>query len=192
MLSFASRHLSHLKQEVTMTLSARYALAFFVNVVLPTAAYRVALPHTGLLGALLASAVPLIAWIGVDLLRYRHFDALSALVLASIVMSLLIFASGAADALRAAREPLVSGIVGLSFLLSLLLNRPLVFYLARSTLSRERQGREYEFDVMWQACAALAASIRLMTTVWGVGLVGETIVRIWLICCMAIQNADAL
>jgi hypothetical protein len=167
-----------LKQEVTMIPSARYALAFFVNVVLPTTAYRIALPHVGLLGALLASTVPLLVWIGVDLLRYRHFDALSALVLASIAMSLLIFASGAADALRAAREPLVSGIVGLSFLLSLLLDRPLVFYLARSTLSRERQGREAEFDALWLSRPALARSIRVMTAVWGVGLVCENVVRL--------------
>jgi hypothetical protein len=189
MLSFASRHLSHLKQEVTMTLSARYALAFFVNVVLPTAAYRIALPHTGLLGALLASAVPLIVWIGIDLLRYRHFDALSALVLASIAMSLLIFASGAADALRAAREPLVSGIAGLSFLVSLLLDRPLVFYLARSTLSRERQGREAEFDAMWLSRPVLARSIRLMTAVWGIGLVCENVARLAVV--LSFDSADA-
>lgn len=49
---------------------------------LPWLAYRLALPHGGQLGALLASAVPLIAWMSWDLLRYRHFDALSAIVLA--------------------------------------------------------------------------------------------------------------
>jgi hypothetical protein len=161
--------------------SARYALAFFVNVLLPAAAYRIALPHAGLLGALLASAVPLLVWIGIDLLRHRHFDALSALVLASIAMSLLIFASGAADAVRTAREPLVSGIVGVFFLLSLLLRRPLVFYLARSTMSREHQGREAEFDAMWLSRPALARSIRLMTIVWGVGLVFENVVRLGMV-----------
>lgn len=172
-----------------MILSVRYASAFVVNVVLPTAAYRIALPHVGLLGALLASAVPPLVWIGIDLVRYRHFDALSAMVLASIAMSLLIFASGPGAALRAAREPLVSGIVGVFFLLSLLLRRPLVFYLARSTMSRERQGSEIEFDARWQKRPTLARSIRLMTAVWGVGLVCENLARLWVV--LSFDSDDA-
>ena len=107
--------------------SARYALAVVVNVLLPAAAYRLALPHYGLLGALLASTVPLLAWMAIDLLRFRHFDALSALVLASIAMSLLILVSAPMQWLRSTREPLVSGVIGLFFLLSLPLRRPLVF-----------------------------------------------------------------
>jgi hypothetical protein len=169
--------------------SLRYALAFVVNVVLPATAYRIALPHVGLLGALLASSIPLLAWMGVDLMRFRHFDALSALVLAGIAMSLLIFASGAADALRVTREPLVSGIIGVFFLLSLGLRRPLVFYLARSTLSREQQGREAEFDAMWQTRPALARSIRLMTIVWGIGLVCENVARLWVV--LSFDGEDA-
>jgi hypothetical protein len=169
--------------------SVRYTLALAVNVVLPAAAYRIALPHFGLLGALVASSIPLLVWMVVDFVRFRHFDALSGLVLASIAMSLLIFASGGAGWLRTARDPLVSGIVGVFFLLSLLLHRPLVFYLARSTLSRERQGRESEFDTMWQTRPALARSIRLMTAVWGIGLVSENVARLWVVWCLAYEDA---
>jgi hypothetical protein len=169
--------------------SARYVLAFIVNVVLPAAAYRIAFPHYGLINALIASTLPLLVWIAIDLLRFRHFDALSALVLAGIVMSLLVLVSGSAPWLREAREPMVSGIIGMFFLLSLATDRPLVFYLARSTLSRERSGREREFDMMWQTRPTLVRSIRLMTVVWGVGLVGETVVRLSITCCMVDQNA---
>ncbi|NIE62606.1 VC0807 family protein [Burkholderia sp. Ax-1719] len=160
--------------------SLRYATAFVVNVVLPTAAYHLALPHVGLMGALFASALPLIAWMGFDFLRFRHTDALSAVVLAGITLSLLILASQPANWLRAAREPLVSGVIGLLFLGSLALRRPLMFYLARSTLSREHKGREVEFDAMWTSRPALARSIRLMSAVWGITLVGETAVRLWI------------
>ncbi|CAB3752983.1 VC0807 family protein [Paraburkholderia solisilvae] len=170
--------------------SVRYTLAIAVNVVLPAAAYRIALPHVGLVSALLASSIPLLVWMAIDFVQFRHFDALSALVLASIAMSLLIFASGVGGWLRAAREPLVSGIVGLFFLLSLLLHRPLVFYLARSTLSRERQGREFEFDTMWHSRPALARSIRLMTAVWGAGLVCENIARLWVVSGIAGEDGQ--
>jgi hypothetical protein len=160
--------------------SLRYAAALVVNVLLPTAAYRVALPHVGLIGALLASTLPLIAWMGFDFLRFRHVDALSAVVLAGIALSLLILVSQPTDWLRAVREPLVSGVIGVLFLGSLALRRPLVFYLARSTLSREHSGREIEFDAMWTERPTLARSIRLMTLVWGVALVGENVLRFWI------------
>ncbi|WP_322092143.1 VC0807 family protein [Paraburkholderia bannensis] len=164
--------------------SARYVLAFTVNVALPMLAYRLALPRWGLEGALIASALPLLAWIGFDFVRLRHFDALSAIVLAGLAMSLLLLASPAGLWLRETREPLIGGLIGVLFLLSLALDRPLVFYLARSTLARERQGREREFDEMWQTRPALVKSIRLMTAVWGLGLVTENAIRAWMVGAM--------
>jgi hypothetical protein len=160
--------------------SKRYVFAFVINVAMPALAYRIAMTRFSVEGALVASALPLIAWILIDLLRYRHFDALSAIVLAGILLSLMVFATGADHWLRQAREPAVSGIIGVMFLLSLWLDRPLVFYLARSTMSRERQGREAEFDDMWRSRPALVRSIRLMTVVWGIGLVGENLARLWI------------
>ena len=178
--------------DAPMIPSARYALAFVVNVALPVLAYRIGYVHYGLPGGLIASAIPLLAWISIDLVRFRHFDALSAVFLAGIAMSLLVLVSGASRWVGEAREPLVSGIIGVLFLLSLLMDRPLVFYLARSTVARERSGREREFDMMWQTHPALVKSIRLMTAVWGLGLVGENVVRLWMTCCMAGQHGHLL
>jgi hypothetical protein len=158
--------------------SARYAFAILINVLLPMAAYRLALGHYGIAGALLASMAPVLVWLGIDLARFRHFDALSALVLAGLVLSFLLLVLKPSQWLVDLREPVVSGFIGAMFLVSLLWRRPMVFYLARSTMSRERQGRELEFDAMWQNRPALVRSIRLMTLVWGIGLVAENIVRL--------------
>jgi hypothetical protein len=74
----------------------RYLSALCINVLLPWLAYRLALPFWGYADALALSALPLIAWIAWDYARLRHVDALSALVLASIVLSLgLTLLSGA-------------------------------------------------------------------------------------------------
>jgi len=172
--------------------SARYVLAFVINVALPAVSYRMAFPNWGLVGALIASSVPLLAWITFDFVRLRHFDALSAIVLASLAMSLLLLISPVGRWLRDAREPLVGGFVGVLFLLSLTVNRPVVFYLARSTLAREKPGRERDFDDMWQSRPALARSIRLMTAVWGIGLVGENVVRLYIVGHVVGHDADRL
>ncbi|SAL13387.1 putative membrane protein [Caballeronia peredens] len=168
----------------------RYAFAILINVILPWVAYRLTLPHFGMEGALLASAAPLCLWLGIDFIRFSHFDALSAIVLAGILMSLLVLALQPATWLLKSREPLISGAIGFLFLLSLLLRRPLVFYLARSTLSRERQGRELDFDVMWQSRPKLMKSVRLMTAVWGIGLVIENILRLAVIDRFSVDEAE--
>jgi hypothetical protein len=155
----------------------RYLSALLINVALPWLAYRLAFPHWGLTGALLASALPLVAWIGWDFTRHRHFDALSAIVLAGIVLSLLALAIGGDVRLRPLEDPMVSGMIGAAFLVSLALRRPLVFYLARSTISREDPRGAAVFEQQWRDRPTLAAYIRLMTIVWGVGMLGENILR---------------
>lgn len=160
-----------------MKLRLRHLTALIVNVAFPWVAYRLAFPHWGQLGALLASALPLIAWMTWDLLRYRHFDALSGIVLAGIALSLIAIAVTRNSRIRAFEDPMVSGMVGASFLVSLTLRRPLVFYLARSTMAREDHRSAESFEKHWRERPTLAAYIRLMTLVWGVGMTGENILR---------------
>jgi hypothetical protein len=155
----------------------RYLSALLVNVALPWLAYRLAVPHWGLQGGLIASALPPIAWITWDLVRYRHVDALSALVLAGIALSLVALVAGGDVHLKSIEDPMVSGMIGASFLASLALPRPLVFYLARSTMSREDPRSASLFERHWRERPTLAAYIRLMTIVWGIGMLGENILR---------------
>lgn len=155
----------------------RYLCALVINVALPWLAYRFAFPHWGVLGALAASALPVIAWMSWDLLRYRHFDALSAIVLVGIVLSLIALAASGNARTRALAEPMVSGMIGAAFLVSLALPRPLVFYLARSTMAREDHRGVESFERHWRERPTLAAYIRLMTLVWGIGMTGENILR---------------
>jgi hypothetical protein len=164
-----------------MKLRLRHLSALIVNVACPWLAYRLAFPHWGQLGALVASALPLIAWMTWDLARYRHFDALSAQVLIGIVLSLIAIAVSGDSRILQFEDPMVSGMIGASFLVSLALPRPLVFYLARSTMSREDHRSAESFEKHWRERPFLAASIRLMTLVWGVGMIGENILRTLLV-----------
>lgn len=155
----------------------RYLCALIVNAALPWLAYRLAFPHWGHLGALAASALPLLAWMSLDLLRYRHFDSLSAIVLVGIVLSLIVVSAGGDRLIRQVEDPMVAGMIGVSFLVSLALPKPIVFYLARSTMSREDPRSAELFVKHWHERPKLAAYIRLMTLVWGLGMTGENIVR---------------
>lgn len=171
-----------------MKLRPGFVLELVVNFLLPWLAYRLALPHLGETGALIASAVPPIVWSLIELIRFRRVDALSMMVVAGIVLSVAVMALGGTPRMLLLRESLVSGAVGVVFLLSLPMRRPLIFYLARATVAREMEGGAARFEALWRERPALVSAMRLMTLVWGVGLTGETALRAWMALTWPIER----
>ena len=171
-----------------MKLRPGFVLELAVNFLLPWLAYRFALPHLGETGALIASAVPPIVWSLIELLRFRRVDALSVMVVAGIVLSIAAMALGGSPRMLLLRESLVSGAVGVVFLLSLPMRRPLIFYLARATVAREMEGGAERFEALWRERPALVSAMRLMTLVWGLGLTGETALRAWMALTWPIER----
>ncbi|QIE27889.1 hypothetical protein SBC1_60000 (plasmid) [Caballeronia sp. SBC1] len=163
-----------------MNIRARYLSAICINVLLPWLAYHLAYPQWGHLGALAASTLPLIAWMTWDLLRFSHFDALSAIVLVGTLFSLVVSFFIDNPHTRLFEEPIISGLIGIAFLISLAFAKPIVFYLGRSTIAREQDGGTAKFDQWWRDNPDLVAAIRKMTLVWGAGLTAENAVRLLL------------
>lgn len=155
------------------------------NFLLPWLCYRWALPQWGETGGLIASSLPPLLWSGIELLRFRRIDALSLLVLGGILLSLLAMLMGGSPRVLLMRESLLSGLVGVVFLLSLLFGKPLVFYLARATVARESAAGVQGFESRWQE-AAFRRGIRLMTLWWGAGLTLETALRALMVCTMPV------
>src|ERR1700744_4711 len=159
-----------------------------VNFLLPWLAYRFTLPHLGEPGPLIASAVPPIVWSLIELARFRRIDALSVVVVAGIVLPVAAMALGGSPRMLLLRESLVSGAIGVLFLLSLPMRRPLIFYLARATVAREMEGGAAHFEALWRERPGLAPAMRAMTLVWGVGLTAETALRAWMALTWPIER----
>src|ERR1700760_4195238 len=102
-----------------MKIRPGFVLELAVNFLLPWLAYRLALRGVGDTGALIASAVPPLVWSTIELARFRRVDALSVMVVAGIALSVAAMALGGSPRMLLLRESLVSGAVGLVFLLSL-------------------------------------------------------------------------
>ncbi len=150
-----------------------------VNLALPWMAYTLAEPRWGELGGLIASAIPPLLWSLGELLRHRRLDALSVLVLVGIAMSLVGLALGGDARILLVRESLASGAIGVAFLVSLLFEKPLIFYLARATMARE-QDDAHEVIAAWWASPGARRAVSVMTAVWGSGLAAEAALRAWL------------
>ncbi len=123
--------------------------------------------------ALIASAVPPLLWSGYELAKTRRLDAVSLLVVASIVFTVAATALGGSARLIQIRDALVTGAVGVLFLASLLLEKPLIFYLARATSARNTAQGAEQFEMLWRQ-PNIRQTFRVMTAVWGVGLILQT------------------
>ncbi len=129
--------------------------------------------------ALIASALPPLLWSGLELAKTRRLDAVSVIVVASIVFTLVATAMGGSARLIQIRDALVTGAMGVLFLASLLMQKPLIFYLARATSARNTESGAARFEAMWQN-PAIRRIFRLMTAVWGGGLIVQTAVLCFL------------
>jgi hypothetical protein len=173
---------------IDMKIRPSFLFELAVNLLLPWLAYRLAVPHWGETGGLIASAVSPVVWSALELARFRRVDALSVMVLLGIVLSIAAMALGGSPRMLLLRESLVSGAIGVAFLISLLMPRPLVFYLARATVAREMTDGAAHIEALWHERPAFVSALRLMTAGWGAGLTGETALRAWMAMTWPIER----
>jgi hypothetical protein len=145
----------------------------FANFLAPYLVYTALDGRFGDTKALIASALPPLLWSGYELAKTRRLDAISIVVVASILFTLVATAMGGSARLIQIRDALVTGVVGVMFLGSLAMKRPIIFYLARATMSRNTEAGAVAYEAVWEK-PGVPAVFRLLTAVWGVGLVLQT------------------
>jgi hypothetical protein len=150
-----------------------------VNFIGPWVAFELVHQRFGDTNGLIASAVPPLAWSIFELARTRRVDAVSVLVLAGILLTLLATMLGGSPRLLQIRENAVTGLIGVLFLASLGLERPLIYYLARATFARQSADAARQLEAV-MARPAGRAFFRHLTLGWGIGLIAQTAVLIWL------------
>lgn len=159
-----------------------------VNFVIPYVIYIGAVAHIGEVHALLTASLPPILWSGIEFARNRRVDAMSILVLAGIVLSLLAFVGGGSVRFLQLRENLVTGLISLVFLGSAAIGKPLIYQLARAGQLRKSQSGAQELARLRASNPHFRRSMTVMTLVWGFGLLVETVVACALVFHMSIPH----
>jgi len=152
------------------------ALEIIFNFLLPWIVYRIVKPHIGEIHAIMASAAPPMVWSLVEFARKRRVDAISVMVLGGIGLSLLGFALGGSPKLLLMRESLITGLIGIVFVGSALIGRPLMYVLASASLKRQSAEDSAEFET-FKDDPAFHRMMTVMTIVWGAGFIIETAIR---------------
>jgi intracellular septation protein A len=149
------------------------------NFVAPYVVYELMEGRYGDTTALIVSALPPLVWSAYELIKTRRLDAVSILVIAGILFTVVATAMGGSARLIQIRDALVTGAIGCMFLGSLFLEKPIIFYLARATQARNTEEGASKFETLWLR-PGVPAVFRLMTAVWGVGLVLQTALMCYL------------
>ena len=159
-----------------------------VNLALPYAIYIKAEAGIGQAHALMAASLPPIAWSVIEFVRKRQIDAMSLLVISGIVLSLLAFLGGGSVRFLQLRENLVTGLIGLIFLLSAAIKRPLIYELARANYLRTSHSEAERLEKLRAESSQFRRNMTFMTLVWGFGLVAETAIACGIVFAMPIPD----
>jgi len=165
---------------------AKAGLEVTVNFVLPFLIYNLAADRLGAVQALLAASAPPIVWSIVAFIRERKLDAISILVLSGIALSLIGFAGGGGVKFLQLRENLVTGMVGLLFLGSAAIGRPLIFLLARAGVRRRAADQVAAFEAL-RDDGLFRRAMAAATLAWGFGLVAACALNCALVFILSIK-----
>ena len=142
-----------------------------VNVALPMAVYFAVHARLGDIRSLMAASAPPMAWTIFEFVRRRRIDALSLVVMAGIGLSLLGYLGGGGVKLLQLREHLVAGVIGLGFLVSAAIGKPLIYQLSRARIRRNEGGNAGWLEAI-SGSPVFRRAMMVMTLAWGFGLVG--------------------
>ncbi len=149
------------------------------NFLAPYLIYQALDPFLGDTQALIASAAPPLLWSLFELVKTRRLDAISVVVVLAILLTVGTTLFGGPPKLIQIRDAMVTGAVGVLFLASMCMKKPIIFYLARATMARNTSEGAAAFEANWER-PGVASVFRVLTAVWGVGLVVQTAIMCYL------------
>jgi hypothetical protein len=162
-------------------------LELLFNFVLPFLVYVSFEARLGPARALMAAAAPPLIWVIIEFVRHRRIDALSVLVLAGVGLSLLVYVGGGSIRFLQLREKLITALVGLVFLGSAAIGRPLMYQLGRAAIRRRNPSELGEFEAL-KDNVQFRRTLTILTLVWGSALVAEAALATVLVFTFSVRQ----
>lgn len=161
-------------------------LSILINGVVPIIVYNLLLPHFASVTALMiATAIPLADNV-IYISKHRKIDVFALFMLAGFILSIIAFFIGGNERLILLRESFVTGLLGLGFILSLLLSRPLIYHFALKFIAGDDSAKQNQFHEGWNL-PYFRFVMRMMTGVWGIALLGEAVIKISLVYQLSVS-----
>lgn len=147
--------------------------------VVPLAVYYSVRPHlSGDAAALMIAGIPAAAWVVLQWIRQRRLDPIGSIVLFGFVAGVIasVALGGSAFVLKV-RDSAFTCLFGLACIASLFRAKPVMFYIGRALSAGNDPAKLAAYDELWTMPTAPRA-FRIITVVWGAGLIGEAVARV--------------
>ncbi|MEO6081908.1 MAG: VC0807 family protein [Umezawaea sp.] len=172
------------------------AVTLLADLIVPVATYyllRVAGINTLL--ALVLSSMPTAVLLVYQSVRHRRIGILGTFVLLLIAASVAVSLVTGSPRFLMAKAGWFTAAIGVVFLSTLLLARPLAFTLARGMLRQSPMAATFNtdaWDEMWEREPAFRRVWRACTTLWGVGLLSDAAARVIMAYTLPVDAVPAL
>lgn len=155
-------------------------ISMVINIVFPYTIYSLLMSYTDSLHSLMAATCfPLLDTL-YNLIRFRKFDPFSSFMLFGFILAVLMVFLGGSEKLLLVRESIVTGIIGMVFILSLFFfKRPLIYHFALRFTVEDDPDKKSRFASHWNY-PYFRFIMRLMTGVWGLITLLEAVVKVYL------------
>lgn len=142
--------------------------------------------------ALVLSGVWPLASIVASLIRRRRLDEFGVFILVLIILGSLTSLLLHDPRLVLLKDSAFTGILGIVFLATLAMKRPLTFYFGRKFGTDGSAAGIARWDGFWGDLSVFRRGQRIMTLVWGLALLAEALVRIPLVYVVPLDAMVAI
>lgn len=122
-----------------------------------------------------------------SIFRKKILDLVAIITLIGIGISVVAILLGGNPKILLIRESFITGALGISCFISLLLPRPLMFYFGRQLMAGNDSVKIAVFNSRWKYPHARFVN-RLITIVWGFAFTGEFILRVILVYYLPVST----
>ncbi len=133
--------------------------------------------------ALAAGAAVFAALVVLGMARERRPNALGLVVFATLILAIVVTLITGNARVALARDAVVAGGLGAVFLGSLLVGKPLMYHLAQAMSPDTR------LAARWAGSAGFRSTMRVVSLVWGLGLLADAGIRVGLALSLPVPAA---
>jgi hypothetical protein len=175
---------SNSKPSITNTI----VLDIVISGVLPYLIYRFSVSQIGEWQALVLASVPPLLKSARELILRRRVDTIGVLALTGILLNLIGLSLGGSAQALLLRGIIFTALFGMFYLGSLLFARPLIFYIVRFLETGDTPEGIAQWHELWTTSTTFRYGMRLMTLVWGIGLLIEAMLGFVLLQMLTVEQ----
>lgn len=149
------------------------------DIAVPVGAYFVlhALGYSDFAGLLAGTVLSALMVIG-QAIRSQRLELMSAIILGGFVFGLVASLISGDPRMMIAKDSAATALIGLAFLISAMIGKPLTYLVARKAVGAGGPARVAELETAYRTDPAKRRAFTVLTVMWGAGLVLEATIRI--------------